>query len=145
VSQGKPVAVTEFGCTTYRGSADKGARGDQIIEWSADARPLRLDGEYVRDEEEQAIHVRELLDIFEAEGVDSAFVSTFARFDLPHRAELRLDLDLASYGIVKVLEDRRGDRYADMTWEPKAAFDTVAELYGGHLEVPDGQSVPGRG
>ena len=135
VGQGKPVAITEFGCTTYRGSADMGARGDQIIEWSTDARPLRLDGDYIRGEEEQASQVRELFDIFEAEGVDSAFVSTFARFDLPHRAEPRLDLDTASYGVVKVLEDRRGDRYPDMAWEPKAAFDTIAEMYGGNLET----------
>ena len=71
VSQGKPVAITEFGCTTYRGAADKGARGDQIIEWNADARPLRLDGDYIRSEAEQANQLRELLAIFEAEGVDT--------------------------------------------------------------------------
>lgn len=29
----KPVAVTEFGCTTYRGAADLGARGESIVEW----------------------------------------------------------------------------------------------------------------
>jgi hypothetical protein len=31
-AQGKPVAITEFGCTTHRGAADSG-RGDSIIEW----------------------------------------------------------------------------------------------------------------
>jgi hypothetical protein len=125
---GKPVAVTEFGCCTYRGAADRGGRADQIIEWH-DAEPARLNGSYVRDEAEQARYVRELLDIFNAEGVDSAFVNTFARYDLPHRAEPREDLDLASYGLVRVLEGRCGEAYPDMPWEPKLAFTALANYY----------------
>ena len=93
-------------------------------------RPVRLKGEYTRDEEEQAGYIRELLDIFETEGVDTAFVNTFARYDLPHRSASREDFDMASYGVVKVLEERRGQRYPDMPWEPKAAFATLATHYG---------------
>jgi hypothetical protein len=37
---------------------------------------------------------------------------------------------MASAGIVKVLEDCGGQRYPDMPWEPKAAFDVVREYYG---------------
>jgi hypothetical protein len=40
-------------------------------------------------------------------------------------------LDLASYGIVKVYEDRFGDTYPDMRWEPKVAFSTLADYYRG--------------
>jgi hypothetical protein len=128
-TQGKPVAITEFGCTTHRGAADKGGRGDMIIAWDGDGRPIRLNGDYTRDEEEQATYLCELLDVFNAEGVDAAFVNTFARYDLPHRNDPREDLDMASYGIVKVLEGRHGDRYPDMPWEPKAAFTTLADYY----------------
>jgi hypothetical protein len=110
-AQGKPVAITEFGCTTHRGAADLGDRGDTIVEWGDDGRPVRLNGDYTRDEDEQAAYLRELLDIFDAEGVDSAFWYTFARYDLPHRGDPREDLDMASYGVVKVLEDRRGRTY----------------------------------
>jgi hypothetical protein len=39
------------------------------------------------------------------------------------------DLDLASPGIVKMLEDCHADTYPDMAWEPKAAFATLAECY----------------
>jgi hypothetical protein len=39
----------------------------------------------------------------------------------------RADLDLASYGIVKVYEDRDAD---DLPWERKAAFAALAEHYG---------------
>jgi hypothetical protein len=133
-AQGKPVAITEFGCTTHRGAADGG--GDSLVEgaiivWGDDGRPARLNGEYVRDEEEQATYLREVLEVFEAEGVDNAFVNTFARYDLPHSSNPREDFDMASFGVVKVLGDgARGQRYPDMPWEPKAGFTTLADFYG---------------
>ncbi|MCP3782908.1 hypothetical protein NLX85_05955 [Micromonospora sp. A3M-1-15] len=129
VAQGKPLAITEFGCTTHRGAAAKGGRGDTIVEWGADGRAARLVGEHTRDEQEQATYLRELLDVFTAEGVDTAFVNTFARYDLPHRDDPREDFDMASYGLVKVLEGRTGTTYPGLPWEPKAAFTTLAELY----------------
>jgi hypothetical protein len=128
-AQGKPVAVTEFGCGTHRGAADLG--GITIIEWGDDGKPSGLKGDYTRDEEEQATYLRELLDIFEAEGVDTAFVNTFAGYSLPHRSDPRQDLDMASYGVVKVLEGRLGYTYPDMAWEPKAAFTALADYYRG--------------
>jgi len=131
VAQGKPVAITEFGCTTHRGAAEKGGHGDTIVEWNDDGRPIRLNGDYTRDEDEQARELRELLEIFNAEGVDTAFVNTFARYDLPQRSERREDFDMASYGVVKVLEDRLGQTYPDMAWEPKAAFSALADYYRG--------------
>lgn len=131
VAQGKPVAITEFGCTTYRGAADLGGRGDSIVEWDEDGRPIHLNGDYTRDEAEQATYLSELLDIFKAEGVDTVFVNTFARYDLPHRSNPHEDLDIASYGIVKVLEDRPGHTYLDMPWEPKMAFTALADYYRG--------------
>jgi hypothetical protein len=131
VAQGKPVAITEFGCTTHRGAAAKGGRGDTIVEWDDDGTPIRLNGDYTRDEDEQAMYICELLDIFNAEGIDTAFVNTFARYDLPHRSDPREDFDMASYGVVKVLENRLGQTYPDMAWEPKAAFSTLADYYRG--------------
>jgi hypothetical protein len=131
-AQGKPVAVTEFGCMTFRGAADLAIDIHSIIVWGEDGRADRLNGEYVRDEAEQATYLRELLDVFEAEGVDAAFVYTFARYDLPHREDPRADLDMASRGVVKVLDGQsgtRGPRYADLPWEPKAAFTTLADFY----------------
>ena len=128
VAQGKPVAVTEFGCATYRGSADLGATGDRVVEWR-DGRPFALAGDLVRDEAEQAACIAELFGILDEVGVDSAFVCTFARYDFPHRSDPARDFDLASNGIVKVLDGRTGSTYPGLPWEPKAAFVTVAELY----------------
>jgi hypothetical protein len=134
VALGKPVAITEFGAATFRGAGDRGARGLEIVEHDrATGAPVRLHGEYARDEEGQARYLRELLEIFDAEGVDSTFVFTFALHDYPHRpnGDPRADLDLASYGIVKVLDAGHGEAYPDLPWEPKAAFRTLAETYRG--------------
>ena len=53
--------------------------------------------------------------------------------DLPHLSDPHKDFDIASFGVVKVLDgrgDARGRRYPDMSWEPKAAFTTLADFYG---------------
>jgi len=130
---GKPVAITEFGCATYRGAGDEAGIGDKRIVWDDRAHAVGLTGDLVRDEEEQASYVREILDVYESVGMDAAFVYTFARYDLPHRVAAGVDLDMASGGVVKVLEDPAAvpnRRYPDMPWEPKAVFDTIAEVYG---------------
>lgn len=132
VAQGKPVAITGFGTATWRGAGDVAPRSMEILEYDQTGRPVRLTGEHVRDEEGQATYLRELLEIFDAEGVDGAFVYLFALNDFPHRpADPARDFDLASLGVVKVFEDRKGDTYPDMPWEPKAAFHAVADHYRG--------------
>jgi hypothetical protein len=135
VAQGKPVAITEFGSASYRGAGDRGAQGMEIVENDEHTgAPLRLNGHYARDEAGQAAYLRELLEVFDTENVDSAFVFIFALDGYPHRpdGDPRDDLDLASYGIVKVYEDRHGDTYPDLPWEPKTAFTTLAEYYRTH-------------
>lgn len=131
VAQPKPVAVTGFGTATWRGAGDVAPRSMEILEYDEAGAPLRLNGQYQRDEAGQAAYLGELLDIFDSEGVDSAFVHLFALRNLPHRpdGDPRDDLDLASLGIVKVLEGRTGDTYRGMPWEPKAAFATIARRY----------------
>jgi hypothetical protein len=132
VAQGKPVAITGFGTATWRGAADVAPRSMEILEYDEAGRPLRLKGEYDRDEDGQAAYLRELLEIFDTEGVDGAFVYLFALHNFPHRPDdPRRDLDLASLGVVKVLEDRTGDTYPGLPWEPKAAFAAVADSYRG--------------
>ncbi len=133
VAQGKPVAITEFGCASFAGAPDRGASGlDIVVKDENTGAPSHLDGDYLRDEAGQARYVRELLDIFDTEGVDATFVFTFALHDFPHRpGESRRDLDLASYGIVRVLEKGTGTTYPGLSWEPKAVFATVSAAYAG--------------
>jgi hypothetical protein len=112
---GKPVAITEVGCMTFRGGADLGARGTEVVEYDGH-RPVGLSRPLARDEGEQAAYLREVLDVCEQEGVDSVFVNTFAQYDLPG------ELDAASYGVVRVT--------GETSWEPKEAFHLLAERYG---------------
>ncbi|MEU6710648.1 hypothetical protein ABZ897_04130 [Nonomuraea sp. NPDC046802] len=97
---GKPVAVTEFGTCAYTGAADRGGSA-----WI-------VPGDAVRDEGEQVRYYTELMDIFEAEGVDTALWFTFAGYTRTGAA------DLGSYGVVKMLDDTR--------WEPKEIFHAMA-------------------
>lgn len=128
-SQGKPAAVTEFGCTTYRGAADSAGHGDAVIEWDEHARPARFSTPVVRDEQEQARYLSGLLAEFDESDIDAAFVNTFARYDLPHSdIDDDRDFDKASFGIVKVLDSgRTGTAYPGLPWEPKAAFGALAD------------------
>lgn len=124
---GKPLAITEFGCAGYAGAADRGGMGWAIVDESTD--PPQLDGDYVRDETEQVRYLRDLHQIFTDEGVDLAFWFTFACYEFVHRAQPRQDLDLASYGVVRMLDTGRpGTGYQGLGWEPKLAFTALADL-----------------
>lgn len=132
VAGDKPVAITGFGTAAWRGAGDVAPRSMEIVEYEIGTGvPLRLRGDYVRDEAGQAEYLRELLNIFDSQGVDSAFVYLFELENFPHRpgADPRDDLDLASPGIVAPLERSNGRAYPDMRWEPKLAFHAVAECY----------------
>jgi hypothetical protein len=124
LGHGKPVAVTEFGCCTYRGAGEKGGMGWAVVDREA-APPVLAPG-LVRDEHEQAAYVADLLDVFQEEGVSAAFAFTFASYSYPHHPEPRHDLDLAAYGLVACYRDRLGETYPDMPWEPKEAFRALA-------------------
>jgi hypothetical protein len=99
VAGGKPVAITGFGTAAYRGAGDRGGRVMEILEYDEDTgAPVRLNGDYIRDEAGQATYLRELLEIFDTEGVDSAFVFLFALDNFPHRpdGDSRHDLDMVA-------------------------------------------------
>jgi hypothetical protein len=123
--QGVPAAgAPQLG----RGAEVAGGAGWLVV----DDRQGTVTGDLVRDEAEPERYFEELLDHFDRQGVEAAFWFTFAGYQLPHRpADPRHDLDLASYGLVAVLESGHGTRYPDMAWEPKRLFDTLAARYAG--------------
>jgi len=125
---GRPLVVTEYGCCTYQGAGARGGMGWAIIDKDPDADPPRLDGDYVRDETEQVRYLTELDEIFTAEGVDLAFWFTFAGYDLVSDDRPRRDLDLASYGVVKMLPGGPPAGYQGLGWEPKLVFQALAGL-----------------
>ncbi|MFI7024218.1 hypothetical protein ACIBMZ_16040 [Micromonospora sp. NPDC049900] len=118
VGQGKPYAVTEFGCCTFRGAGDV-AGGTEPVTYDEHGRAATLTAAVERDEEGQARYILDLLRDYEAGGVEAAFVYTFANRHLPTTADPDHDFDLAARGIVRVLPDG--------SWTPKAAFHALAE------------------
>jgi hypothetical protein len=88
----------------------------------------RLDGDYVRYEGEQVRYLRELKDVFAEEGVDLAFWFTFAGYGMVTDPQPRRDLDLASYGLVRLLPGGPPAGYQGLGWEPKLAFQALAGL-----------------
>jgi hypothetical protein len=122
---GKPVAITEFGSSTYTGAGDRGGMGWMIVDDKSD--PPVINGDYVRDEQEQVRYLQDLLPIFEEVGVDAAFWFTFASFDTPHTDDPRTDLDMAGYSVVKL---------TDEGFVPKAVFAALAQAYGSAATEP---------
>ncbi|GIH18916.1 hypothetical protein [Rugosimonospora africana] len=120
LQHGKPLAATEFGCCTYRGAAQRGGIGwMDVVDHDAD--PPHIKGDYIRDEEEQAHYLREMIALFDEEGVDTAFWFTFAGYEYPHHADPRFDLDIASYGVCKLMPDG--------SLAPKRSFHAMAKAY----------------
>ena len=124
---GRPVVVLEFGCCCYRGAEDKGPTGWMIVDWDRD-RP-ELKGNFVRDESVQVDYLRDLLDIFSDEAVSGAFVFTFVQPSYLSDENPMYDLDMAGYGIVKVLPKGSGPSFRNMPWVPKKAFSFLAGYY----------------
>jgi hypothetical protein len=130
---GKPVIITEFGCCSYDGAERKGPAGEDIVDWSSPT--PQLNGTYNRNERVQAEYLAELIDLYRSEHVSGAFVFEFIEPAYPHSSDPLHDLDMASFGIVKVCPDGAdGNGGADdpdgaVHWEPKLAFHEVARRY----------------
>lgn len=101
---GKPVAVLEYGTCAYTGAGKLGG-----MAWRPPAGAVPDEGEQVR-------YFTELMDVFEAQGVDTALWFTFAGFGRTG------DADLGSYGVVRMLSDEN-------EWERKELFHAMAARY----------------
>jgi len=123
---GKPVSIMEFGCCTYRGADDKGGMGWSIVDWKKE--PPQLKGDFIRDEQTQAQYLLDVLTILKAENVFAVFVFTFISGNYIHHEDPKYDLDMAGYGIVKIMGDD-GQGYKDLPWLPKLAFFKLAGYY----------------
>lgn len=122
----KPVAITEFGCCPARGAAELGGNATFTV-LSLQAGGLVVNEGWQYSEEEQVNYLKEVFSIFTASGVDFAFWFTFATYEKLHNNIAKHNLDMASYGIVQML-DGAGKTYADMQWEPRKAFWTMRQI-----------------
>ena len=123
----KPVAILEFGCCAYKGADDKGGAGWTITE-IINGKPT-IKGNYLRDESVQANYIIDLLNIFKNEKVYAAFVFTFINPMYKHSSDPKFDLDMASYGIVKPVNNESDSAYKGLGWTPKKAFYSLSDYY----------------
>jgi len=78
----------------------------------------------------QADTITELLDLYQAAGMHGAFVYTFIEPGQTYSPDPLYDLDMASFGVVKIFPEGTGKGYEESGyWEPKAAFREIAERY----------------
>jgi hypothetical protein len=114
----KPVIIGEFGCCSFKGADLLGANGFIVVYGLMNdllggkltvptlfAEMLKvipkIDGHYVRDESVQAKELVEELTIFDAAGLEGAFIFTFVSPTSAFNPDSRFDLDLGSFSLVK--------------------------------------------
>jgi hypothetical protein len=139
---GKPVVNAEFGHSPYRGDRPGDLELGEAVTPSVllhriplagrFVRPRLKRGTHLRDEERQAREFTKTLEILDAEGVDGAFVWTFADPWLTYSDDPRHDLDMTATALVKTYAHGHGTTYPDLPWEPKQAFAAVAAFYSTH-------------
>jgi hypothetical protein len=122
---GKPIVITEFGCCSFDGAERLGASGDSIVDYTKAIPQLKRIPH--RNEKVQANYIVDLLNIYETESIYGAFVFEFVEPSHPHSSNRLYDLDIASYGIVKVELNSESDEV--LHWKPKAAFHALARYY----------------
>lgn len=120
---GKPIAIPEFGCCTYKGAAARGGRGFLVLQGTTEDGVGLFEGGVVptRDETEQADYIERQFRLFAKADVSAAFVFVFAYSPYP-TGEGAKDLDLASYSMVKHFraEDPRSKAFPP--WEAKESY-----------------------
>jgi len=149
-ANGKPVVITEFGCsTTHAGVGSEGLLDPaglgvkSIIDFKSQflhQQPLvgrfirpHLVGVHVRDEQWQASQIVDNLAVLDKAGVEGAFISQFVSQIDPYSDDPKYDLDMASSSLVKYFDNgKHGSTYPDMPWEPKESFKAVADYYAKH-------------
>jgi hypothetical protein len=124
----KPILILEFGCCTFTGAAELGGMGWDIVDYSGDV-PV-IPPQYVRNEQEQADHLVNMLRVFTDQGFLGAAPYTFISPDAPHRPNDRPhDEDMAAFSLCKVLRYDDANPASPYYWLPKQSFHAVSRAY----------------
>ncbi len=105
----------------------KGAWGYSIVDWKIPS--PRLKKLLERDESVQSNYIIDLLNIYRKENVQAAFVYTFIARRAKYNVNPEYDLDMANFGLVKVLPSENKDSKFSYAWERKKAFYELAKYY----------------
>jgi hypothetical protein len=124
----RPIVVCEFGTSAFEGAQKMEGMSWSVVDYS---KPVpEIPRRIVRDEQVQADYIVDVLGAFEAAGVHSACVYVFIQTDCPWSPNPRHDIDMAGFGLVKVIRDDYFNPASPYRWEPKQAFHALAKAYG---------------
>lgn len=84
---------------------------------------------YKRDESVQSNYLIDLLNIYSSEKVYAVFVYTFISRKAAYNINKKYDLDMANFGLIKVLPSDLNDLKTPYMWERKKAFIEVSKFY----------------
>lgn len=135
---GKPVINTGFGFNTTTAPvtgmlATLGSEPSVVLHQLPGLGRLikpRLKVINERDETLQAKRLTGNLELLTEAGFSGTFIDQFIFPLKPFSDNPKYDVDRSSSSLVKFFEGgKHGTTYPDMTWEPKAAFNAVAQFY----------------
>lgn len=106
-SYGKPVAITEYGTTPYRGAAKWGSAAHRVIDFQRGR--LKRDMGFmpiIRDEKAQADYLEKLLRMYEEHEIDAHFIFEYINWNTRHTPNNpKRDLSTGSFGLVHLTPD----------------------------------------
>ena len=127
----KPIAITEFGCGSYKGAESEAGFGYTNVDWSKPQPEIK--GNKKRDENVQANYLIDLLNLFVNEGMYATFVWTFVETQyICNENDPKHDLDIASFNLIKVYPENHSNYYINSNPIPKKSFIGVADFYARH-------------
>ena len=127
----KPIAITEFGCGSYRGAESEAGFGYTNVDW--DKPQPEIKGNKKRDENVQANYLLDLLNLFANERMYATFPWTFVETQyICNENDPKHDLDIASFNLIKVYPENHPEAYINGHIIPKKSFIAVADFYARH-------------
>jgi hypothetical protein len=131
--RGKPIVVMEVGCCAYVGAAERGDGGFALLKSTNPDRTGVFVDDVVptRSEKEQADYVETQLRLLASTDVHAVFVFVFS-FPCMPLGKHASDLDMMSFSLVETVPDRAN---AMPPWEPKEAFNRVADFYKNYTQT----------
>lgn len=128
--QDKPLIVMEVGSCAYEGAAILGSGGFMRLQGiNPDGTGIFQDGVVpIRSEIEQSNYVEEQIQLLNQTGAEGVFVFVFS-FPTYRYGEGLRDLDMMSFSLVKTYPDDHPKSKNMPPWEPKKAFNTIANLF----------------
>ncbi len=128
----KPIFVMEVGSCTYEGAAARGAGGYTVLQGTnPDGTGIYEGGKIpIRSEKEQADYIETQINILKSTGIEGVFIYVFSFPIMPFSREEGKDMDMTSYSLVKSYPKQDTRSQMIPNWEPKEAFQRLAEVNG---------------